>query len=68
LKATLEFTLPDEQYEFDCARRGENAMRILNDLCDRKLRDALKYGTPLTLEELRDWVVHELDLIDGEIY
>lgn len=66
MKAILEFTLPDDQYEYDCARRGQAAICILSDM-DRKLRDALKYGTPLTLEELRSWLGDEMNMIDGEI-
>lgn len=43
--ATLRFTLPDEQAEFDAARQGSEAKRILWDI-DQRLRSLLKHGEP----------------------
>lgn len=43
--ATLRFTLPDEQHEFDAARCGAEAKRVLWDI-DQRLRSLLKHGDP----------------------
>lgn len=42
MKATLEFTLPEEQVEFDCAVDGVKWMSAMWDL-DQYLRNQLKY-------------------------
>jgi hypothetical protein len=42
MKATLEFTLPEEQVEFDCAVDGVKWMSAMWDL-DQWLRNQLKY-------------------------
>ena len=49
--ATLRFTLPDEQAEFDAARLGSEAMQTLWQI-DQTCRSLLKNGTP-TAEERR---------------
>ena len=51
MKATLTFTIPDEQAEFDAALRGREALTILHEI-DQRLRSLLKYGSP-TVEESR---------------
>ena len=42
MKAILEFTLPEEQVEFDCAVDGVKWMSAMWDL-DQYLRNQLKY-------------------------
>lgn len=42
---TLRYTLPDEQAEFDAARTGAEARRVLWDI-DQRLRSLLKHGEP----------------------
>ena len=42
MKAILEFTLPEEQVEFDCAVDGVKWMSAMWDL-DQWLRNQLKY-------------------------
>jgi hypothetical protein len=51
MKATLSFTLPDEQAEFDAARLGRQALSCLWDI-DQRCRSLLKHGDP-TDEEAR---------------
>ena len=46
---TLRFTLPDEQAEFDAARQGAEAKRVLWDI-DQRLRSLLKHGEPTDAE------------------
>lgn len=43
--ATLTYTLPDEQAEFDAARLGSEAMQVLWQI-DQRLRSLLKHGEP----------------------
>jgi hypothetical protein len=43
--ATLRFTLPDEQSEYDAARLGSEAMQVLWQI-DQTCRSLLKHGTP----------------------
>ena len=45
MRATLTFTLPDEQAEFDAARQGSEAKRVLWEV-DQRLRSLLKHGEP----------------------
>jgi hypothetical protein len=60
MKATLEFTLPEEQVEFDCAVDGVKWMSAMWDL-DQYLRKKIKYesegmseDTFKTIEECRE--------------
>ena len=64
MKATLEFTLPDEESEFGHALAGRDALIALENV-DNWARGILKHGDPTsevrrTLEQLRDMVPHEL--------
>jgi hypothetical protein len=64
MKATLQFTLPDEQSEFDAARLGRQSLTCLWDI-DAHCRSLLKYGQPTqeqrTLaEEIRAMIDEEL--------
>lgn len=43
--ATLTFTLPDEQADFDAARQGSEAKRILWEI-DQHCRSLVKHGEP----------------------
>lgn len=43
--ATLRFTLPDEQAEYDAARQGQAAKRVLWEI-DTWCRGLLKHGEP----------------------
>lgn len=42
---TLRYTLPDEQSDFDAARHGAEAKRVLWDI-DQACRSLVKYGEP----------------------
>lgn len=44
-KATLTFTLPDENHEFQAAIRGRDALSALWDI-DQHCRSLLKHGDP----------------------
>ena len=44
MKATLTFTLPEEQEEFDRALKGSAAMSALSDVRDQIFRPARKHG------------------------
>ena len=46
---TLRFRLPGEQAEFDAARQGAEARRVLWDI-DQRLRSLLKHGEPAEAE------------------
>ena len=62
--ATLRFTLPDEQGEFDAARLGSQALLTLWEI-DQRCRSLLKHGSP-TDEEAR--LAEEIrGMIDGEL-
>jgi len=43
--ATLRFTLPDEQGEFDAARLGRQALSTLWDI-EQGCRSLIEHGTP----------------------
>ena len=49
MRASLNFTLPDDQAAFDAALLGRRALSVLAEV-DRRCRDAIKHGG-LTLEE-----------------
>jgi hypothetical protein len=58
--ATLRFTLPDEQGDFDAARLGRTACACLYDI-DQGLRSLLKHGEPSEettrlAEEIREMI------------
>lgn len=42
---TLRYTLPDEQAEFDAARQGSEARRVIWEI-DQRCRSLLKHGEP----------------------
>jgi hypothetical protein len=50
MKATLEFTLPEERTEHICAVKGMDAILILDDLIS-EIRSFLKHGSG----EFREW-------------
>jgi hypothetical protein len=58
--ATLRFTLPDEQSEYDSARLGSEARQVLWQI-DQHCRSRIKYGQP-TADE-----VHALEFIRAMI-
>ena len=43
-KATLEFNLPEQEYDFKYACAGLDALLTLNDI-DQELRSAVRYNT-----------------------
>ena len=43
--ATLRYSLPDEQAEFDAAREGQAARSLLWEI-DQRCRSLLKHGEP----------------------
>ena len=47
--ATLRYTLPDEQGEYDAARQGMEAKQTLWQI-EHTCRSLLKYGTPTEAE------------------
>lgn len=60
--ATLRFTLPDEQSEFDAARQGAEAKRVLWEI-DQRCRSLVKYSEEVSedarrlAEEIRQMIV-----------
>lgn len=64
MKASLNFTLPDDEYEFQAALLGQRAVRALSAI-DRRCRDVLKHGDPgdeaeHLLREIRALIAPEL--------
>ena len=64
MKATLTFTIPDEQGDFDAAINGRKALLALWEI-DQRLRSLLKHGEPSDemrrlAEELREMIPSEL--------
>ena len=62
--ATLRFTLPDEQGEFDAARLGSKALLVLWEI-DQWCRSLLKHGNPSEetarlAEEIRGMIPGEM--------
>ena len=47
--ATLTFTLPDEQADFDAALAGRKALVALHEI-DQRMRSLLKHGEPSMAE------------------
>ena len=62
--ATLKFSLPDEQAEYDAARLGSEAMQVLWQI-DQTCRSLLKHGTPT--EEQRKLAEQIREMIPGEM-
>ena len=50
MKATLTYTLPDDQAEFDAARLGREALATLWEI-DQHCRSLIKYGEPTSEEQ-----------------
>ena len=42
---TIRYTLPDEQGDFDAARQGSEARRVIWEI-DQRCRSLLKHGEP----------------------
>ena len=64
VKATLSFTLPDDQGEYDAARLGRAALSALWEI-DQRCRSLLKHGDPSDetarlAEEIRAMIPGEL--------
>jgi hypothetical protein len=64
MRATLTFTLPDEQSEFDAARLGRDALTALWEI-DQHCRSLCKHGEPTPeqrrlAEEIREMITPEL--------
>jgi hypothetical protein len=62
--ATLRFTLPDEQGDFDAARLGGKALLTLWEI-DQRCRSLLKHGDPTPeaarlAEEIRGMIPGEM--------
>lgn len=60
-KATLSFTLPEEQEDFDSAYNGASYLLTLSEIYN-KCRSQLKYGSPLSPEEA-DKFIEEIKLL-----
>jgi hypothetical protein len=50
MKATLSFSLPDEQAAYDAARLGSEALATLWEI-DQHCRSLLKHGEPTSEEQ-----------------
>lgn len=64
MKATLTFTLPDEQGEYDAARLGRAALSTLWEI-DQHCRSLLKHGEPTPeqaklAEQIREMIPGEM--------
>lgn len=64
MKATLTFTLPDEQGEYDAARLGRAALIVLWEI-DQHCRSLLKHGEPTPeqarlAEQIREMIPGEM--------
>ena len=69
MKATLSFTLPEEQEEFDVACRASGAFAALADVREHIFRPARKHGysdseIELLLEKLDDDGINLIDLLE----
>ena len=51
--ATLTFTLPEDQDSFEWALSADGMYNVLFEL-RKDMRDHLKYGQPLTIQDLYD--------------
>jgi len=60
MKATLEFTLPEEHYEHICAVKGMDAILVIDDLLN-EIRSLLKHGGG----EFRQWRDEEGETCTG---
>ncbi|MBM4023250.1 MAG: hypothetical protein FJ284_13635 [Planctomycetes bacterium] len=61
MRASLNFTLPDDQDAFDAALLGRRAIGALQEI-DRRLRAVVKYGDPTPeVERLVDAVRGMID-------
>lgn len=61
MKATLEFNLPDEKYDFHIASRAAMMVQVIGDI-DASLRSHLKYGPAndiKTVDDLANWLRQE---------
>jgi hypothetical protein len=64
MRATLTYSLPDEQGEYDAARLGRQALSALWEI-DKRLRAIVKHGEPSLearqlAEEIREMIPGEL--------
>lgn len=59
MKAILEFTLPEEQEQFEAAVEGEKAKRLIGELYDSVFRKYIKYEHKILDTELseRDYAI-----------
>lgn len=68
MKATLEFTLPEENYRFSNAMNGEKAVRTLQEVAE-ELRRIVKYEDQATnlldkVDEIRKSIYESFPNID----
>ena len=64
MKATLMFTLPDEQGEYDAARLGRAALLVLWEI-DQHCRSLVKHGEPP--QKVRELAEEIRRMIPGEL-
>lgn len=64
MKATLTFTLPDEQGEYDAARLGRAALIVLWQI-DQHCRSVVKHGDPSESERALAEAIRQM--IPGEL-
>ena len=74
MKAILEFTLPEEQHEFDAAINGGGYKAVIWEVYQR-LRTVVKYeceGLPpetvAAYEDIRDFLFEELEVRNLDIF
>jgi hypothetical protein len=59
MRAILEFNLPEDDYEFNCARNGTKYKQVISEVFNR-LRRLDKIDCPhLTIQEVRDLINQE---------
>jgi hypothetical protein len=63
MRVTMEFTLPDDQGDYDAARLGREALAALWEI-DQRCREILKHGDPSP--ELREALEDIRRSIPGE--
>lgn len=64
MKAILEFNLPEDQYDFQCANKGFDAIMIIDEVLSH-LRDKIKYSEEKedyirACEELSEFIYNEM--------
>lgn len=72
MKATLEFNLPDDNYQFKKATQGADLSVIISSL-DNVLRGYLKYGHTFktadeAIQNIRENLIHDMQSYNIDIH